>query len=190
MGVVEKMSRTELYIVKKEGNLELFKEFGNSHRGAALLWSNLCEKYFNNRTGWLSADLSKSDKMRGKLWKLDHDPRVPRELRILLISTFDHMLIRKENFEKFIIACEEVYQKDYLEEMGHFKIYPTILLEILNYVDCIGIGWNQTSVCSDVWYVYDTCKYCVDGTIQRDYNIFKDNDHNFLFEYLEEIEKE
>ncbi len=179
------MSRTELYIVKKEGNLELFKEFGNSHRGAALLWDNLAKKYFNTSYGRMMWD----DKEMEKIWRLDQDPKVPKELKILLISTFDHMLIKKENFEKFIIACEEVYQQDYLEEMGHFKKYPSVLLEILKYIDCIGIGWNRTSVCSGVWDEYDSCKHCDNGTIRRDYNIFKDKDHKFLFEYLEGIEK-
>ena len=84
------MSRTELYIIDKKGNIVFFEEFGNSHRGAALLWSNLCKRYLDDEYYWLNKE---SD----KLWQLDADKRIPRELRILLVSTYDHMIIKKEN---------------------------------------------------------------------------------------------
>lgn len=176
------MSRTELYIVKKDGTLELYKEFGNSHRGASLLWDNLMKKYLNSSYGRMMMN----DKEMEKLWRLDRDPKVSREEKILLISTFDHMLIKKENLKQFIDACEEVYKN--FEELGHFNTYPEVMKEIMKLEDVIAIGWNQTSVCCDVWDVYETCTHCDDGTIRRDYNIFKDNKHEFLFEYLKEIE--
>lgn len=177
------MSRTELYIVKNTGELELYKEFGNSHRGASLLWSNLCKKYLDSPYGHILLSKEGLD----KLWRLDRDPKVPKELRILHISTFDHFLIRKENLQQFIDACEEVYKKDYFEDLGHFRDYPEVFRGIMKLENIMAIAWNQTTVCTDVWCVYDACKHCDNGTIQRDYNILKDKEHQFLFEYLEEI---
>lgn len=177
------MSKTELYIVKKDGELELYKEFGNSHRGASILWSNLSKKYLN--VSWITL----ANKEMKKLWNLDRDSNVPRALRILLISTFDHFLIKKENLPQFIDACEEVYKKNYFDDLGHFEDYPEVMREIMELDDVIAITWNQTSVCCDTWYAYDVCKHCDNGTIQRDYNIFVDKNHEFLFEYLKEIEK-
>lgn len=170
------MSRTELYIVKNTGELELYKEFGNSHRGASLLWQNLGDKYLDGLKWY-------NEKQMGMLWKLDRDPRVSREEKILLISTYDHELIKKENLEQFVDACEKVYFHD----NGHFKEYPEVMKEIMKLKDVIAIGWNQTSVNCGVWDVYDDCKHCDTGTIQRDYNVLKDKDHQFLFEYLESI---
>ena len=179
------MSRTELYIVKNTGDLELYKEFGNSHRGASLLWNNLTKKYINTSYSWISMKKKEME----RLWRLDQDPRVSREEKVIFISTFDHFLIKKENLHLFIEACEEVYKKNYFEDIGHFKNYPEVMREIMKLEDVIAIAWNQTSVCSDVWYVYDVCTHCDDGTIQRDYNILKDKNHQFLFEYLESIKQ-
>lgn len=170
------MSRTELYIVKNTGELELYKEFGNSHRGASLLWHNLGKKYLGGLK-W------HNKKEMEKLWRLDQDPRISREEKILLISTFDHFLIKKENLPKLIEACEKVY----FEDIGHFKDYPEVMKEIMKLEDIIAIAWNQTSVSSGVWDVYEMCPTCEHDTLHRDYNILKDKDHQFLFEYLEEI---
>lgn len=179
------MSQTELYIVKKNGDLEFFKGFGNSHRGASLLWSNLWKKYYPE----LRKPLFNDDKNIEKLWRLDRNPDVPRELKILHISTFDRMMIKKENLEQFIEAMENVYQNEYLEDMGHFETYPEILKDINAMENVIAIAWNQTSINSGYWDMYEECPTCGEYSIERSYNIFKDKKHQFLFEYLNEIEQ-
>lgn len=178
------MSRTELYIVKEDGELFIYKEFSNSHRGAALLWDNLIKKYLNSSYGKLMF----SDKEMDKLWRLDRDLNIPRELRVLLISTFDKMLIKKENLPLFIEAINKTINKKHFEETGHFKDYPEAMNEILKMKDVVAIAWNQTSICSGVWNKYDKCPHCKHYTIERSYNIYKDKEHDFLFEYLNEIE--
>ena len=178
------MSQTELYIIKKDGSLKYYKGFGNSHRGASLLWSNLCKKYLTNSYGIMMFN----DNELEKLWKLDRDPKVPEELRILHISTFDRMMIRKENLQKFIEAIKKVQDNNYFEDLGHFDAYPEVFEEIEEITpDIIGIAWNQTSVNSGYWDIYEKCPHCKEETIRRDYNIFKDQKHDFLFEYLYEI---
>ena len=172
------MSRTELYMIDKKGNLALFDEFGNSHRGAALLWSNLCDKYLHDESYWLLSE------NKDKLWRLDVDKRVPRELRILFISTFDHMIIKKENLHLFIDAIEKCLKERHFDDFGHFESYPDSLRDVLS-LNVLGIAWNQTSVNSGVWDVYESCPTCNHDTIQRGYNILKDTDHQFLFEYME-----
>lgn len=180
------MSRTELYIVKKDGSLELYKEFGNSHRGASLLWSNLWKLFYPE----FHFPHFNDDKNIELLWNLDQNSEVPRVLNILHVSTFDHMLIRKEKLSEFIEAIENVIQAKYFNDNGHFRDYPEVMKEIMKLEDVIAIGWNQTSVCCGVWDVYEECPTCGESSIQRGYNVLKDKDHQFLFEYLDEIEKE
>ena len=180
------MSQTELYIIRMNGDLEFFRGFGNSHRGASLFWHNLSDKYLNIPYAKIMSTNNKKE--LEKLWRLDRDPNIPREIRILHISTFDRMMIKKENLQQFINAIKRVIEIWYIEDLGHFTKYPSVFLEILDYVDCIGIAWNQTSVNHGYWDMYEECPTCGEHSIERSYNIFKDNKHQFLFEYLEGIE--
>ena len=116
------MSQTELYIIKKDGSLEFYKGFGNSHRGASLLWHNLGKKYLSIS----NYHILFSKKEEEKLWRLDREPSVPIELRILHISTFDRMMIKIENLHRFIEAIKKVHDAKYFEDMGHFDSYPEL----------------------------------------------------------------
>lgn len=180
------MSRTELYIIGKDGDIEIYKGYGNSYRGAILLWHNLWRKYYAK----LCYPHFNDDKNIEKLWRVDINLEVPRELRILLASTFDKMMIKIDNLPKYIDAIESVLTKKYFEDNGHFKNYPKDLREILKNKNIIAICWNQTSINNGVWIKYDQCPTCREYSIERSYNIFKDKKHQFLFEYLEWMERE
>ena len=93
----------------------------------------------------------------------------------MLGSTFDHVIVLKENFDELI----ESFQK-------YFDAYPTSnfdeQIEIINSMaadeNIIGVAWCQTSVVDDLWnYDYDEEK---DEIIP--YNIFKGDDHLLLID--------
>lgn len=179
------MSRTELYVVKKDGELYLHKEFSNSHRGALMLWDNLAEKYLNRK--FASLLFNKDVK---PVWKLDRDLNVPEDLRILLMSTYDWFMIRRENLPLFVTSIRNVLEGKYFKDMGHFEYYPEVLEEIYKMDDVVAIAWNQTSVVCDMWNIYEECPTCGECNQQRGYNIYKDNKHTFLYEYLTFINQE
>lgn len=178
------MSRTQLFIIQENGDLKLYEEFGNSFRGASLFWHNLWNWKNNTKSDHSYCHDEKKQEM---LWRLDEDPDIPRELRIILISTFDRHMIKRENLSKYINAIEKVLNKGYFEDNGHFETYPKVLENLVERKDILGIAWNQTDTYDGYWNIYEECPTCHHHTIKRIYNIFRDKKHQFVFEYLEQL---
>ena len=165
------MSCTELFIVTNKGSCIGYEDYRNSHRGAAMVWNNLykefCGDYIkakNAQQGWAQEfPLSLEDNRQ--VWKLFKDEKIPRDIRIVLGSTFDYVILKQENFEDFHKAVE-VYA----------EWFPcgTLLQQANDIVSLkrrkiLGVCWNQTSVCS-MWY----------GRGNRHYNIFKQKTYPIL----------
>lgn len=184
----KRMSSTELLIFYKK-KWCLFEEYHNSYKGAFLLWEELWNKFFSDE----SFPYLPSDERLEKLWRLDQDPRLSRDLKILLCSTFDHFLIKRENIPRFIEAIKNAIKNDELNDFGHFSSYARDLENFLKKKEKFkAIGWIQTTVCDDVWMEFEDkkCRCCGDvKTIKRKYDLSKDKKHRFVFEHLNQLEK-
>lgn len=170
------MSRTELYFVDQAGDVWLHSEYQNSWRGAMLVWMAMARHYLGGEPGFNIGGLSKSLQ---PVWDLFKDTRLPVEMRIVLGSTFDKVMVRKENLPRLITAIRafERITGDGGNLVLQIPAFEALYLED----DCTAVCWNQTSVCHSPWEIPDDS--ADDGV--RSYNINRDKEHWFLFEELE-----
>lgn len=65
--------------------------------------------------------------------------------KVALASTFDNVIIKKENMPKLISAFREFRGETSIKEQAD------IIEKMLNDENCIAVGFNQTSVNDDTW---------------------------------------
>ena len=170
-----------MYTVNNRGVCHGAHEYGNSWGGAAFVWTALAEKYWPLQPGqqsWqrpvgMGADMK-------PLWALRLNPDVPVHERVVLISTFDRVIVKREDllwtadcFDKFKaefhtnpeIACSLGSQAN---DMRAFATDKKV------YAVC----WQQTSVAEDQWW---------DHKRHKAYNIKTNKNHFFLFEQYPEL---
>lgn len=172
------MSRTEIFAVRPEdGDLELEAEIQGSYRGAMHIWTTLAVNYgLVNRgeEGYLMIRAGLMD----RLWALRDDDRLAWWEKVALISTFDGVVILREDFDRLI----EAYGK-WAQHTGD----PGSIPEQLHYFRLLkdhdrkfrGICFNQTSVCANPWWVNDESGEDEEG---RPFNIDRDTDWWSLFD--------
>lgn len=170
------MSYATIYKVPESGGIENYREFPNAIRGAVLLWTYLSRRYL---------DLDGMPLFGGedtkRLWALATDERLSEDERIALQTTFDGVMVRRDDFERVAAAFDVVGPM--MDDAGHLPAWAATLREMWLDPDCFAACWNQTSVCADTWWRYDTCPTCgQDLEDSRMYDISKDSGHWFLFE--------
>jgi hypothetical protein len=149
------MSYTTLYRVTGAGNIVSHEEYRNSYRGAMLIWTNLfplAEKEFAQAKriahilgGDHGAPMPTSDEDARAVWALFRDPKVPREIRIVLGSTLDHVVLMHRDVPEFIKAVK-VYGASY--SSGHLLAMIDAMAKPP--ANTLAWCWNQTSV-GETW---------------------------------------
>lgn len=168
------MSCTELYFVDQAGDVWLHSEYRNSFRGAMLVWTSMSERYLGHEPEY---DHGLMNAMR-PVWDLFQNTHVPVEMRIVLGTTFDKVMVKKENFPRLINAFRAFER--IIGDGGNLVLQIPALEELYQEGDCVAVCWNQTSVNCGTWSVQE----CEDQE-SRPYNINRDEGHWFLFEHLE-----
>ena len=180
------MSYTEIYKFNKKGDAEFLDEVKNSFRGAMAIWIILEKKYLPKYVPtWAMGDTSKeysrtSDFMGGglkEIWGLFESDKVSEVDKLVLGTTFDKVIVKKEDLENVVKAFREFEGETSLKEQA--DIIEKALKED---EDLIAIAWNQTSVNSGVWES-DSGEEDEDGN-QLPYNILNSDKHWDLFEDL------
>ena len=151
------MSYTEIFKFDRQGNSEGIGEVNNSWHGAPAIWEIMGNKYCGH-----GASMFDIEKMR-EIWNLVDKPEVPTNERIVLFTTLDKCLVKRENLERVINAFREFAGETSLSEQAD------ILQELLSDDDCIAVGWHQNSMSCEQWF---------------DYNCLKDTGHYWLFDEL------
>lgn len=176
------MSFTEIYAFDKAGNASLYGETRNAWRGAMAVWKTIEDKYLPpyrlhgttiSRT--VVGGLGK-DNPAMQIWELADSLKLPIDERIVLHTTFDRCLVKKEHLRHVIDAFNR------FEGDTSLPLQAQILAKAEKDPDIIAIGWNQTSVMADTWSNaggYDDEK---DEPIP--YNCLTGTDHYWLFEQL------
>lgn len=153
------MSYTELFKFNKEGNAEWFAETKNAHRGAMAVWHRMEDKYLPEIVPlWASKSMIAERKEKGErfyrfspsemkeVWALLKQDNVSTEDKIVLGSTFDNVIVVRENLLDLIKLFNSFDGQTSLKEQAK---------EIENLLETdsefIAIGWNQTSVNGDTW---------------------------------------
>lgn len=175
------MSYTELYQIQPDGQMQSYEEFSNAFRGAFLFWDNMTKRYL---PGESAALLMLHDKMQ-MVWDLAKSESVPLELRVAMLTTFDRAVVGKAGF-KWVAQCL-IKTQDYFPDPGHIPAQGVALLELAQ-TDAIGACWNQTSVNSDAWRVYDPDRRDEPGYSGEWYNILTGKEHFFVEKQIPEPE--
>lgn len=162
------MSYTEIFKFKEDGNAEMIAEIHNAHRGAMAIWVELGKKY-NTPFSLFSPQ---------KVWGLQNK-NIDITDKICLLSTFDNVVIKKENLNRLISAFRDFSGNTSLKEQA-----DVIENEFKKHNNLLGIAFNQTSVNGDNWES-GFGSFDEDNQEYLPYNILEDNDrHWFLFSDL------
>lgn len=152
------MSYTEIFKFNKEGNSESYADIKNSHRGCMAIWNILGNKYCGH-----GASIWDINQMK-EIWNLADNVRVSFDERIVLCTTFDNCLIRKEDIPRVVAAFRNFEGETSLNEQAD------VLEEIYKDEDCIAVGWHQNSISCEKWF---------------EYNCLEQSDHYYLFDELD-----
>ncbi|MBU2177531.1 MAG: hypothetical protein KJ556_20765 [Gammaproteobacteria bacterium] len=166
------MSYTTLYSISKDGNVYSFREFRNAFRSAYLVWDNMAKRYLGKE----ASSFMIGNNMQ-QVWDLWTKEDIPEAHRLTMAATFDHVIVRRENFETLANAFDQ-YAKDFADP-GHIPAQANALRELAT-TDCLGACWQQTSVAEDLWQIWN-----YEEDEGRPYNINVDEGHWFLFDCLD-----
>lgn len=165
------MSYTTLYKVPRSGEIEEYATFRNAFQGAFNIWTEVAKSYLGME--YLPADME-------VLWKLSQDHEVIHNDRIVLATTFDYVMIRREHLLVVAEAMDDFCRR---YEPGHLPEQAEKLRELAQDESCYAACWRQTSV-TDMWMVrsgeldeYDDPRYLM-------YDVSEDTDHWFLFDKM------
>lgn len=160
------MSFTTLYAVRENKNLHPVKDFGNSFAGALLVWLTLAEKYGIPN----GSHLLLNEKVRREVWDLASREDVSEADQLTMQTTFDCVLVHKENFKQLVKAMKESAKT--LPKHCTILQQAETIETLIDDPDIIAIGWNQTSVV-DTWEDY---------LHENEYNLKNADKHWYMFD--------
>lgn len=111
-----------------------------------------------------------------EVWDLANNKDIPEHERIVLFTTFDKCLVKKEGLPAVIAAFRKFEAETSLPEQAD------ILEKLLQDEDCIAVGWNQTSVNSDAWG--NIGEYDEENEEIMPYNCLTQTEHYWLFDEI------
>ena len=178
------MSSAELKIVKSNGKVDTYEEYGNSWGGHAFIWDSIYKTYLKNPTieydNWMTSDNQQ------KLWDSYKDPKIPTWVRTVMCSTFDHAIVE---FDKLIEYADmlDMYSKEFgnPERVDHLPAWAKACRDIHKKGEAKGICFYATSVSDDPW-----CDFNEESEEYDLYDINTGDKHFFVFESMEDISKE
>lgn len=168
------MSYTTIYKVPEKGEIENYAEFKNSHRGAFNVWTEMARRYL----GMEMLPMFRDGGMR-PIWDLARNPEIPENDRIVMMSTFDRVMVKREDLPRLIEAFRDFGSRF---EPGSLLEQAKALEKLVSDSTCYAVCWNQTSVNSDHWQIGEGDPEVEDDYKLRMYDISKDTDHWFMFD--------
>lgn len=175
------MSTTQLSGLTRDAAFRI-GETQNSWRGAMAIWKLLEKKYLPPYYPEWAVDLNgsytrtlSSETMK-PIWDLVNSDKVSFMDKVVLCTTFDWVLVRRENINVVLEAFGNFEGETSLKEQAEI-----IQAAIQEYPKIVAIGWNQTSVNQDNWLDY---YYEEENDERISYNLEKDKKHWFLFDDL------
>lgn len=199
------MSYTEIYRFQKDGTAAAHAWVTNPWRGAMAIWQTMEQRHLRQympiyvqSKWWYHPHISKAElkKKLGylpsrigpgtndaieEIYDLADDPRIPMHERIVLYTTFDKMLVKKEEIPKVIDAFNLFIGETSL------PVQAKILERLMERDDWIAVGWNQNSVVSSNWGNCGGYDEAADKEIP--YNCLTMMDHKWLFDELRKNQK-
>lgn len=187
------MSYTEIYKFKNDGNAVMIAEVKNAFRGAMAVWGVVEEKYLPPlpKPNWMnqsdynergysrcSASLGGANSLK-EVWDLFNGDKLSEVDKIVLGSTFDNVVVMKNDLHKLVKAFREFGGETSLKEQAD------VLEKCLSDDDLLAVGWNQTSVNADSWTSDELGKDEEGEQVILPYNINTMDKHWSLFEEVQ-----
>lgn len=176
------MSYTTVHKVPESGEITEGFEIQNAWFGAMYVWEKLYWQYLHLGAKdefsfgmMMGRDLDKPNSLK-MVWDLYKQPkRIAEDDRIVLGTTFDKAMVKRENLPRLIEAFEGFIRR--------YGTNPNLDKQVIAYETlakdetCYAVCWTQTSVAGDAWLVYEK-----DKDDHRGYDISRDTGHWFLFD--------
>ena len=110
------------------------------------------------------------------IWRLGTNQNISLVDKIVLYSTFDYVLIKREDIPELLNAFRS------FEGITSLPEQAAAIENMFKNDDLIAIGFNQTSISSDSWrnYHYDNS----DPDFCASYNMLTESEHWWLFEEI------
>lgn len=160
------MSFTGIMGVPAEGPIRMIGEVHNSHQGAAVVWSCLSERYLSRKYSIIGP--------HDDLWKLGDDEGVWPEHRVVLQTTFDGVMVAKDDLPDVILCIEDFvaeFRPPYCNLLKQVQVFDAHR----DSDDYVAFAWWQNSVCSDMWDVHEP-DGIDDDSRWRDFDLSRDAD--------------
>jgi len=169
------MSSTELIGIKDGKASDVLGEYRNSHLAGSVIWDYIAKNY----TRFERMPISYNEKDLREFWDCwktaDH---MPEWAKIVLLSTYDKVYVKRENLGKLIDAFVKF---DETFPNTHCGSYAKDLKVNIDKID--GCCWYLTSITDDPWSEWDeeTEEYVP-------YDFSSGDDHWELFEAMDEVQ--
>ena len=180
------MSSTEIAGLTKNKAYEI-GETRNGHRGAMAVWQIVEKRYlpsldkpyyvkedYSSRVVASMCSFGDEKQPIDEIWGLVNNIDICDTDRIVLASTFDNVLVKKEYIPVLLKAFREFEGETSLKEQADI-----IERAVNSDKSIVAIGWNQTSVNENKWLTQD---YNEKKDEYLTYNLKKNDEHWYLFE--------
>lgn len=180
------MSSTVIYGFGKDGTVKSSIDIKNAWHGAMAIWKILEEKYLPSLPKpdwairmkepdryWSRITAIFENKMQ-EIWDLAKDKRLSLNERIIMLSTFDDVLLKREDAERLVQAFKNFNGETSL------SLQAEAIKKIIKDKEIIAIGFNQTSI----GYGWDSYNYNEETEESTSYNCLTQDEHWWLFDEL------
>lgn len=129
------MSYTEIIMFDKNGNPHSSGRVQNASQGSYSIWNLLTNKYLNRNFNNIDS------KQEQETWNLFQDSRLTDTEKIVLGSTFDYVLINKEDINKVVDAYKKFCKEFSTSERFQLSLdkQSVILEKLESDEDCIAV---------------------------------------------------
>ena len=198
------MSYTEIYSFDKDGNADFAGQVQNAWRGGMAVWTIMEKRYLppyipwyiktcnwyypgispeevNRRLGYepsRTITLARDHDPALEIWNLVDNLQIPLHERIVMFTTFNNCLVKKEDIKRVVDAFRAFDGETSLKEQAD------ILEELSADPDVIAVGWNGNSVNGDNWS--NIGGYDEENDDYIPYNCLIGDKHYWLFDELKE----
>lgn len=191
------MSATEIYGFDQNGDAHQVGQVENAWRGAMAIWMALEQLYlpeyvpewakglpddfiqrFHQEGFSRLSDILNREAMKD-IWVLFEKDEVHLVDKIVLGTTFDYVVVKREDMPRLLKAFREFEGNSSLEEQAG------IIQTMYESGEWMAVAWNQTSVNGESW---DKFEHCEEDGEAKPYNLFQFSKHWFLFDHIKDAD--
>lgn len=187
------MSATEIYGFDQDGDAHPVGEVQNAWRGAMAIWAEVERRYLPeyipewakgmpndfiqrfHKDGFSRlSDVLNLDAMK-EILELFEKNEISLVNKIVLGTTFDHVVVKREDMPRLMEAFRAFEGNTSLKEQAD------IIQAMYESGEWVAVAWNQTSVNADTWDQFD-----FDEDKAEPYNLNRFDKHWFLFDGIKD----